>query len=245
MQKKFKKKSIFRTLKKNIVAIPAVAIVSVIITIFYASLFMTPLYTSSAAVCLKYDTNSDATCEDPDKHVSNNIEEFIFLICTDDVKEKAEKDLSKTETKYKSVNIESVKIEANQLDDSNIVYINITSKNAQLSCDLCDVYTKIATNKVSEVGNISASVVEKPMVSKEPSSPMILENCIIVAVATSVLTVLFIIVKSLLNGKMIKSGKEVESEMDILFLGDIPDVNVKESNKFVKKTDSDKIGFKE
>lgn len=241
MQKKIKKKSIFNNFKKNIVAILAVTFVFVIITIFCSSIFMTPMYTSSAAVCLKYDMENDLNCEDPDKYVNNNIEEFLFLICTDDIKEKAEKELSKTEPKYKNVNIDNVEIEAEQFNDTNIVYIHVTSKSAQLSCDLCDVYAEISVSNASKIGNVKVSVVDNPVVSKEPSSPNVLKNCLIVALVVSIITAVFVFIKPLFMSQKVKNGKDVESKLNILFLGDIPNTSKKSNGKTVQKNDSTKV----
>ena len=226
MQKTTKCKGIVKNIKNKIAVVLAVAIAAVIATIFYTSVFVSPVYKSTAAICLKYSDEGDFNCDDPYKYVNDCVDMFIFSISTQGAKDLAEETLSKKDQRYGKVNIDSTEIEAWQHDDTNIIYISVTSTEDILSCDLCNVYTEISSVYAGKLGNIKVSVIEPPTKAEAQSYDGVIKNSVIFSRSAAVVTIIIIVIVSLTD-KKIKDGKEAEKQTDILFLGYIPNINEK------------------
>lgn len=108
------------------------------------------------------------------------------------------------------------------VNQTEVLQIVVETKDADLSAKICNVFADIAPTVLQRVVKAgSVEVIGRAKPATEPSSPHTKINSLIGAVAGLVLSVGFVLVRSLMDNT-VKGEEDVRQRLDIPVLGEIP-----------------------
>ena len=116
-------------------------------------------------------------------------------------------------------------ISISSVNDTEVMQIQVTSPNAQLSCNIANKLAEIAPEKLVEITDAGfVKIVDSATVDPVPTSPDVRMNCLIGTFAGIALSVMYIIIRELFNVR-VKSEEDIKKNYAIPVLGEIPSFN--------------------
>jgi capsular polysaccharide biosynthesis protein len=147
------------------------------------------------------------------------VETYITIIRSDVVLDAV---LAKTGVRYTTEELNK-KITAGALNATEVFYVTVTTTNATVSSIIATAISDIAPGHLAEiVDGSSLKVVDRAKTPTEPSSPDIIMNTVIGALAGMLLSVMLIVLQTVLDVR-ISSEDDLQSLSQIPILGIISD----------------------
>lgn len=229
MKEEISLKLIFDIIKSKIVLILSAMVVLAVSTAVITKFYITPKYTSSIKLCvvsdlaIADDNTTIASLRNEILYVKDVIETCIEAINTGDAYREMNEKLRVLDPSYENKQVSSSVINIAQVGSSNMLRITATTSDPALSYDVCRAFEQMASERIPKVGNVRIELMDSPTVASAPSSPNIMKNSVIGALAGFVLCAAVVILIEMLD-TTVKDGEETARQLDILLLAEIPDI---------------------
>lgn len=237
MKEEITLRSIFEIIKSKIIIILTATVLVTIAAAVVTKFYISPKYTSAIKLCVVSNINENGESSAANQrntilYAKDLLETCIEALDAGDAYAEMNNNLKEMDATYENEKIGSSNIEIIQVGNSNVLCVTATTSKAQLSYDVCRAFEQMAKDRVPTVGKVKIEKIDSPVVAQNPSSPNMAKNCILGAIIGFLLCSGIVILVAMLDNT-VKDGMEVSKQLDILLLGEIPDIySAKEHEKY-------------
>lgn len=222
MEKKIDLSSFLTALKKNLKILLIIPFSFLVIGILVSILFMQPKYAATSQVLVNQkEPNNEMMAQQVQSNIQL-VKTYSEIIKSPRILDKVSKELN---GKYSEKELSNM-LTVNNQAESQIMNINIESKNKKDAAKVANTITKVFSKDVSKIMNIdNVSTLSKAETAKKVS-PKPVANGIIGLILGLVIALVVIMIKELFD-RRIKTEKEVEEILGLPVLGSISDFSKK------------------
>lgn len=222
MEKKIDLSSFLTTLKKNLKILLIIPFSFLVIGILVSILFMQPKYAATSQVLVNQkEPNNEMMAQQVQSNIQL-VKTYSEIIKSPRILDKVSKELN---GKYSEKELSNM-LTVNNQAESQIMNINIESKNKKDAAKVANTITKVFSKDASKIMNIdNVSTLSKAETAKKVS-PKPVANGIIGLILGLVIALVVIMIKELFD-RRIKTEKEVEEILGLPVLGSISDFSKK------------------
>ncbi|MEG1996224.1 MAG: Wzz/FepE/Etk N-terminal domain-containing protein [Oscillospiraceae bacterium] len=238
-------KTLFSILLHNLKYIIAAIILGVILAIVITKVFIDPKYNSSVSIYVNNsnEVNTNANLNINDITASQKLVDTCIVILTnDEILTKVSESLLE---KYSTDELDDYLGLANingkmmpspasirktiamaSVNQTQILKIDVLTKNPKLSNDICTTLATFAPDTLKQIVKVgSAEQIAVPTLNNTPASPSVVKNATIGALLAAVITILIIILRFVLD-TTIKTSDDIKDNFDLAVLGEVPDLSL-------------------
>lgn len=222
MEKKIDLSSFLTALKKNLKILLIIPFSFLVIGILVSILFMQPKYAATSQVLVNQkEPNNEMMAQQVQSNIQL-VKTYSEIIKSPRILDKVSKELN---GKYSEKELSNM-LTVNNQAESQIMNINIESKNKKDAAKVANTITKVFSKDASKIMNIdNVSTLSKAETAKKVS-PKPVANGIIGLILGLVIALVVIMIKELFD-RRIKTEKEVEEILGLPVLGSISDFSKK------------------
>ncbi|WP_057511019.1 YveK family protein [Staphylococcus simulans] len=222
MEKKIDLSSFLTALKKNLKILLIIPFSFLVIGILVSILFMQPKYAATSQVLVNQkEPNNEMMAQQVQSNIQL-VKTYSEIIKSPRILDKVSKELN---GKYSEKELSNM-LTVNNQAESQIMNINIESKNKKDAAKVANTITKVFSKDASKIMNIdNVSTLSKAETAKKVS-PKPVVNGIIGLILGLVIALVVIMIKELFD-RRIKTEKEVEEILGLPVLGSISDFSKK------------------
>ena len=226
-------KELFFVLWDKVIIILAATVVTAIAAALITYFIITPIYVSTSSVYVMNRQNSESTLTTSDlsaaTQLTNDYEEMIKSnVVLNEVIEQVGLDAT-TEALADIISVYNP-------TDTRFLEISVSHSDPLLARDIADAVTEISAERIVELMGVEeVNIVDQANLPLEPSSPSMLRNVAIAAVAGFVIACGIVLAVYMLNDK-IRTTADVERYLELSVLGVIPDIPDQQTSKRRKKS---------
>ena len=222
MEKKIDLSSFLTALKKNLKILLIIPFSFLVIGILVSILFMQPKYAATSQVLVNQkEPNNEMMAQQVQSNIQL-VKTYSEIIKSPRILDKVSKELN---GKYSEKELSNM-LTVNNQAESQIMNINIESKNKKDAAKVANTITKVFSKDASKIMNIdNVSPLSKAETAKKVS-PKPVANGIIGLILGLVIALVVIMIKELFD-RRIKAEKEVEEILGLPVLGSISDFSKK------------------
>ena len=222
MEKKIDLSSFLTALKKNLKILLIIPFSFLVIGILVSILFMQPKYAATSQVLVNQkEPNNEMMAQQVQSNIQL-VKTYSEIIKSPRILDKVSKELN---GKYSEKELSNM-LTVNNQAESQIMNINIESKNKKDAAKVANTITKVFSKDASKIMNIdNVSTLSKAETAKKVS-PKPVANGIIGLILGLVIALVVIMIKELFD-RRIKAEKEVEEILGLPVLGSISDFSKK------------------
>lgn len=222
MEKKIDLSSFLTALKKNLKILLIIPFSFLVIGILVSILFMQPKYAATSQVLVNQkEPNNEMMAQQVQSNIQL-VKTYSEIIKNPRILDKVSKELN---GKYSEKELSNM-LTVNNQAESQIMNINIESKNKKDAAKVANTITKVFSKDASKIMNIdNVSTLSKAETAKKVS-PKPVANGIIGLILGLVIALVVIMIKELFD-RRIKTEKEVEEILGLPVLGSISDFSKK------------------
>ena len=216
-------KDLFNIFWHKKVHIILIVLIFIVLGVIYTVGFTTPMYTSSTTLLLAgsesggEETTNSITTTDITLN-SKLVSTYSVLVRSKDVLDQVINNLGM------DISWESLKnnVKVSAVEDTEVIEISVTTKNAEDSAKIANEIAKVFTEKVAEIYNINnVHVVDEAEVEYTPSNINHKKDVIIFAFIGLVVSVIYVLISNMLD-TTIKTAEDIEKEFKVPVLASIP-----------------------
>ena len=234
---------LFGAILKHLKFIIFMTVLLGVVAFSYAKFVLPLQYTSSISMYVK--NNDDQTTENAqynDIVASKSLVSTYIVILQHDavideigdmlVKEYGTKALEDYLTiedgKVKTSSLKScIALSAEQ--DTEVLLISVTTKSPELSVSICNAMERVGPDKIKQVTHAgSVETIGAAKLPTSPSGPNIRRYTIIGMLAGFVIAAAIVIIRFMLD-TTVRTGDDIKTRFDFPILGEIPDIEAKET----------------
>jgi len=232
----FSFKELKNLILKHLVLIVVCSFTGLCLSYAISRYLIRPSYTASVQMFITPDDSTNSDDLNKLNYVQKLVNTYVNLLQTKEFYNQVidETDLDYTYEKLeKMTNIQSI-------NNTEIFQISVTSYDPSHSFKLVEAMQNIAPELINEIkGTAAISVIDPVVLPKKPSSPSIVTNTIIGSMLGFILSVLTLYLGMMVNVN-IKNQDDLVERYSIPLLGVIPNFDVYEKRKYLKKYRNDK-----
>ena len=216
-------KDLFNIFWHKKVHIILIVLIFIVLGVIYTVGFTTPMYTSSTTLLL---AGSESSGEETTNSITTTditlnsklVSTYSVLVRSKDVLDQVINNLGM------DISWESLKnnVKVSAVEDTEVIEISVTTKNAEDSAKIANEIAKVFTEKVAEIYNINnVHVVDEAEVEYIPSNINHKKDVIIFAFIGLVVSVIYVLISNMLD-TTIKTAEDIEKEFKVPVLASIP-----------------------
>ena len=221
---------IFKYLVSKGVWILSAVVICVLMGFTYTKYFKKPMYTAKATLILAQSNMSEQTISVNTTDLTLNdklIATYKELAKSSNVvrtlKNNLKLDISEDELK-RSINVTAI-------SNTQMLGINVTNADAELSARITNELTKVFMSKVKEIYNIeNISVVDEAEIPGAPSNISLTKDCIKFAAIGFILSVSIVLVIKLIDNT-IDNTEMIENSIGLPVLAELPQCDFEDKEK--------------
>ncbi|MDD3401061.1 MAG: Wzz/FepE/Etk N-terminal domain-containing protein [Eubacteriales bacterium] len=218
--------NVFRVIRKWLLLIILVPVLTVMVTGYYFYQIAQPEYTSFAKI-LVFKQQNDEVLTGSDLGTSSSIiNDFCVIVTSTPVLQDAaaSMEIERADGQKQQVSLSDLKacnISVSKGTDNRIVTVSVTSKNASLAYNTVDAVVHSATIYARDYLQTDNITVIEPATAARQSGPESFRNTVIGGVAGFVIAIIFVLMIEFLN-TTIRDAEEVEKLLELPVLAKIP-----------------------
>lgn len=218
----------------------------------YAKFWLPLQYSSSVSIYVKNSTETSSTATASDLSAAKSLASTYIVILDDDVvydevsemllatygsdQMKRFFTIKKDDNGKEYIPASQIRslVSASAINNTEVIQIRATTKDPQLSADICNdiaIYAQDLLKRVTQAGSVQA--IGEAKVPTSASGPSVKRYTVIGALLGFVLAVAIVIILKLLDN-CIGSAEDIKNKFSIPVLGEIPDLEMddKEASKY-------------
>ncbi len=247
-------KNLVRIIMSNIMVIISVTVIFAALSLIYTKCCIPKKYTSSVSLYVMNNKVTQNTGEILSSDISASqmlVNTYSVILSDNLVMEDIGKKLIE---KYGAENLENVFpvidgesgksipaasiaecISMGAVNDTEVLQVTATTKDPQVSVDVCLAMTEIAPKVLANIMGVAyVSPIGYPELPAGNSSPNVLKNVILGGIFGIIISAGFVIFLKLINNT-ITDGESLRNRFSIPILGEIPIYEVSEANKEISE----------
>ncbi|MCI9414840.1 MAG: hypothetical protein HFJ79_06680 [Clostridiales bacterium] len=223
MQDSIDIKSILLVFLKGIKVLIAATVIGCLLMFIVSKFVMTPLYTSSVSMYVSSNSDNVNTNLNVNDITASQklIDTYIVILQQREVMKQVAEEVALTMPCTLKQVQEAITMSAKS--NTWVLQIDAVTDDPDLSAAICNAMAKVAPEVLTEVvGSGSATSIGTAVPSVSPSSPHVVTNSIIGALAGLVLAALYLLIRYMTD-TTVKSEEDLKNRYDVPILGEIPD----------------------
>lgn len=218
--------NIFRVIRKWLLLIILVPVLTVMVTGYYFYQIAQPEYTSSAKILVFHQQNEEVLTGSDLGTSSNIINDFCVIVTSTPVLQDAADSMEieragGDKSQVRLADLKACKIDVNKGTDNRIVTVSVTSKNASLAYNAVDAIVNSATVYAVDYLKTDNIRIIEPACDAYQSGPASFRNTVIGGAAGFIVAIVFVLMIEFLN-TTIRDAEEVEKLLELPVLAKIP-----------------------
>ena len=209
---------LFDYLKKKIAVLLVVFLLGAVVGFVGTKLFIPPKYTASTRVYVLNRSNEGAVVSSDFSLSNYMVTDYQVLITGRNVTAEVAKNLNLDMTNKELAEM----IQVTAPDNTRVLQISVTDTDARRAADIANQVRDVATEQIKRIMDVDAvNLVYAAEIPEEPSSPSVLKNTVIVALAALVMAVGVYVVAFLLDDTL-RTEEDVQQYLGLSTVGVIP-----------------------
>lgn len=209
---------LFDYLKKKIAVLLVVFLLGAVVGFVGTKLFIPPKYTASTRVYVLNRSNEGAVVSSDFSLSNYMVTDYQVLITGRNVTAEVAKNLNLDMTNKELAEM----IQVTAPDNTRVLQISVTDTDARRAADIANQVRDVATEQIKRIMDVDAvNLVYAAEIPEEPSSPSVVKNTVIVALAALVMAAGVYVVAFLLDDTL-RTEEDVQQYLGLSTVGVIP-----------------------
>ena len=209
---------LFDYLKKKIAVLLVVFLLGAVVGFVGTKLFIPPKYTASTRVYVLNRSNEGAVVSSDFSLSNYMVTDYQVLITGRNVTAEVAKNLNLDMTNKELAKM----IQVTAPDNTRVLQISVTDTDARRAADIANQVRDVATEQIKRIMDVDAvNLVYAAEIPEEPSSPSVVKNTVIVALAALVMAAGVYVVAFLLDDTL-RTEEDVQQYLGLSTVGVIP-----------------------
>lgn len=209
---------LFGYLKKKIALLLVVLLMGAVVGFVGTKLFIPPKYTASTRVYVLNRSNDGAVVSSDFSLSNYMVTDYQVLITGRNVTAEVAKNLNLDMTNKELAEM----IQVTAPDNTRVLQISVTDTDARRAADIANQVRDVATEQIKRIMDVDAvNLVYAAEIPEEASSPSMVKNTVIVALAALVMTAGIYVAAFLLDDTL-RTEEDVQQYLGLSTVGVIP-----------------------